>query len=434
MKIVMVGTGYVGLVSGLCFAEFGYETVCIDKNQSRLKSISEGKSPFYEPGLDDLLDKHINSTKRLTLSSDLAKEVKKANVIFITVGTPSRRLEDEADLSSIIDVAREIAVNISNYSVIVTKSTVPVGTTRKIKEIILEQISQDQFDVVANPEFLREGSAINDFMRPDRVVIGVDSKKSEQIIKEIYRPLYLLDTPIVSTSIETAEIIKYASNSFLATKISFINEIADLCEVAGANVKDVAKAMGLDKRIGSKFLHTGPGFGGSCFPKDVKAFSATAKKLGIDLSILNAVNLFNRARPVKISSKILKYYDDDLKNVTLTILGLSFKPNTDDIRDSTSLIIAQELLKKGIKIKVYDPKAMLNAKKEIRELEFCDNAYEACEQSNGLIIATEWNEFRALNLKKIKSLLVKPVIFDLRNIYNPSEISKLGMEYFGIGE
>ncbi|HIA60826.1 MAG TPA: UDP-glucose/GDP-mannose dehydrogenase family protein, partial [Pelagibacterales bacterium] len=417
MKIVMVGTGYVGLVSGLCFAEFGYETVCIDKNQSRLKSIREGKSPFYEPGLDDLLDKHINSTKRLTLSSDLAKEVKKANVIFITVGTPSRRLEDEADLSSIIDVAREIAVNISNYSVIVTKSTVPVGTTRKIKEIILEQISQDQFDVVANPEFLREGSAINDFMRPDRVVIGTDSKKSEQIIKEIYRPLYLLDTPIVSTSIETAEIIKYASNSFLATKISFINEIADLCEVAGANVKDVAKAMGLDKRIGSKFLHTGPGFGGSCFPKDVKAFSATAKKLGIDLSILNAVNLFNRARPVKISSKILKYYNDDLKNVTLTILGLSFKPNTDDIRDSTSLIIAQELLKKGIKIKVYDPKAMLNAKKEIRELEFCDNAYEACEQSNGLIIATEWNEFRALNLKKIKSLLVKPVIFDLRNIY-----------------
>ena len=430
----MVGTGYVGLVSGLCFAEFGYETVCIDKNQSRLKSIREGKSPFYEPGLDDLLDKHINSTKRLTLSSDLAKEVKKANVIFITVGTPSRRLEDEADLSSIIDVAREIAVNISNYSVIVTKSTVPVGTTRKIKEIILEQISQDQFDVVANPEFLREGSAINDFMRPDRVVIGTDSKKSEKIMKEIYRPLYLLDTPIVTTSIETAEIIKYASNSFLATKISFINEIADLCEVAGANVKDVAKAMGLDKRIGSKFLHTGPGFGGSCFPKDVKAFSATAKKLGIDLSILNAVNLFNRARPVKISSKILKYYNDDLKNVTLTILGLSFKPNTDDIRDSTSLIIAQELLKKGIKIKVYDPKAMLNAKKEIRELEFCDNAYEACEQSNGLIIATEWNEFRALDLNKIKSLLVKPVIFDLRNIYNPSEISKLGMEYFGIGE
>ena len=434
MKIVMVGTGYVGLVSGLCFAEFGYEIVCIDNNQSRLKNISEGKSPFYEPGLDDLLDKHINSTKRLTLSSDLAKEVKKANVIFITVGTPSRRLEDEADLSSIIDVAREIAVNISNYSVIVTKSTVPVGTTRKIKEIILEQISQDQFDVVANPEFLREGSAINDFMRPDRVVIGTDSKKSEKIMKEIYRPLYLLDTPIVSTSIETAEIIKYASNSFLATKISFINEIADLCEVAGANVKDVAKAMGLDKRIGSKFLHTGPGFGGSCFPKDVKAFSATAKKLGIDLSILNAVNLFNRARPVKISSKILKYYDDDLKNVTLTILGLSFKPNTDDIRDSTSLIIAQELLKKGIKIKVYDPKAMLNAKKEIRELEFCDNAYEACEQSSGLIIATEWNEFRALDLNKIKSLLVKPVIFDLRNIYNPSEISKLGMEYFGIGE
>ena len=433
MKIVMVGTGYVGLVSGLCFAEFGYKTVCIDKNQSRLKSISEGKSPFYEPGLDNLLDKHINATKRLILSSDLATEVKRADVIFITVGTPSRRLDGEADLSSIYDVAKEIAVNISKYSVIVSKSTVPVGTTRKIKEIILGQISQDQFDVVANPEFLREGSAINDFMRPDRVVIGTDSKKSEKIMKEIYRPLYLLDTPIVSTSIETAEMIKYASNSFLATKISFINEVADLCEAVGANVKDVAKAMGLDKRIGSKFLHAGPGFGGSCFPKDIKAFSVTAKKFDVNLSIVNAVNLSNRARPLRISSKISKYYDDDLKNVTLTILGLSFKPNTDDIRNSTSLFIAQELLQKGARLKTYDPKAMDNAAKEINELLFCKNAYEACEQSHGLIIATEWNEFRALDLNRIKSLLVRPVIFDLRNIYDSSEILTLGIEYFGIG-
>ena len=315
MKIVMVGSGYVGLVSGLCFAEFGYETACVDTDQARLKSISECKSPFYEPGLDALLKKHVDSTKLLTLSSNLADEVKKADVIFITVGTPSRRLEDEADLSSIYNVAKEIAVNISKYSVVVTKSTVPVGTTRKIKEIFLKQISQDQFDVVANPEFLREGSAINDFMRPDRIVIGVDSKKSENIMKEIYRPLYLLDTPIVSTSIETAEIIKYASNSFLATKISFINEIADLCEVSGANIKDVSKAMGLDKRIGSKFLHAGPGFGGSCFPKDVKAFSATARKLGIDLSIINTVNEFNKERPLKISNKISKYYNDNLKNI-----------------------------------------------------------------------------------------------------------------------
>ena len=434
MKIVMVGTGYVGLVSGLCFAEFGYETVCIDKNQSRLNSIISGKSPFYEPGLDDLLDKHINSTKRLTLSSDLAKEIKKADVIFITVGTPSRRLDNEADLSSIFSVVKEIAINISKYSVVVTKSTVPVGTTRKIKEIILGQISQDQFDVVANPEFLREGSAINDFMRPDRVIIGTDSKKSEKIMKEIYRPLYLLDTPIVATSIETAEIIKYASNSFLATKISFINEVADLCEAVGADVQDVAKAMGLDKRIGSKFLNSGPGFGGSCFPKDLKAFSATAKKFDIDLSIVNAVNEFNQKRPLKIASRISQYYNDDLKNITLTILGLSFKPNTDDIRDSTSIIIAKKLLQKGVKLKTYDPKAMLNVKKEMSELLICENAYEACEQSNGLIIATEWNEFRALDLQRVKSLLVQPVIFDLRNIYNPSEISTLGIEYFGIGK
>jgi len=434
MKIVMVGTGYVGLVSGLCFAEFGYETVCIDKNQSRLNSIISGKSPFYEPGLDNLLDKHINSTKRLILSSDLAKEIKKADVIFITVGTPSRRLDDEADLSSIFDVVKEIAVNISKYSVIVTKSTVPVGTTRKIKEIILGQISQDQFDVVANPEFLREGSAINDFMRPDRVVIGTDSKKSEKIMKEVYRPLYLLDTPIVSTTIETAEIIKYASNSFLATKISFINEVADLCEVVGADVQDVAKAMGLDKRIGSKFLNSGPGFGGSCFPKDVKAFFATAKKLGVDLSIVNSVNESNQKRPLKIASRISQYYRNDLKNTTLTILGLSFKPNTDDIRDSTSLIIARKLLEKGVRLKSYDPQAMHNVKNEMNEILICKNAYEACEQSSGLIIATEWNEFRALDLRRVKSLLVRPVIFDLHNIYNPSEISILGIEYFGIGK
>ncbi len=434
MKIVMVGSGYVGLVSGLCFAEFSYETVCVDTDKSRLKSIGECKSPFYEPGLDDLLDKHINSTKRLTLSSDLSKEVKTADVIFITVGTPSRRLDDEADLSAIFDVAKEIAINISNYSVVVTKSTVPVGTTRKIKEVILEQISQDKFDVVANPEFLREGSAINDFMQPDRVIIGTDSKKSEQIMKDIYRPLYLLDTPIVSTSLETAEIIKYASNSFLATKISFINEVANLCEVVGANVQDVAKAMGLDKRIGSKFLHAGPGFGGSCFPKDVKAFSVSAKKFDIDLSIVNAVNISNKERPLKIISKISKYYNEELKNVTLSILGLSFKPNTDDVRDSISLIIAKILLQKGVKIKTYDPKAMKNAEKEISELLFYNNAYEACEKSNGLIIATEWNEFRALDLNKIKKLMKDPVIFDLRNIYNETEVKNMGIEYYGVGK
>ena len=433
MKILMIGTGYVGLISGLCFAEFGFETVCIDKDKNRLQNIKEGKSPFYEPGLDDLLSKHINSTKLLKLSSNLPKEVKEAKVIFITVGTPSRRLADEADLSSVYDVIREIADNIDSYSVIVTKSTVPVGTTNKIKTIISDKISPDKFDVVANPEFLREGSAINDFMRPDRVIIGTDSKKAEQIMREIYRPLYLLETPIVSTTIETAEIIKYASNSFLATKISFINEIADLCEVVGADVQDVSKALGLDKRIGSKFLNSGPGFGGSCFPKDIKAFAVTAKKFNIDLSIINAVNIFNQKRPLRIVSKISNYYDDNLKNRTLTILGLSFKPNTDDIRDSSSLIIAKELLNKGAKLKVNDPKAMKNAKKEIDQLLTYDNVYEACEQSEGLIIATEWNEYRALDLHRIKSLLINPVIFDLRNIYNPNEVLIAGIKYFGIG-
>ena len=433
MKILMVGTGYVGLVSGLCFAEFGFETVCIDKDRNRLQNIKEGKSPFFEPGLDDLLNKHINSTKLLKLSSNLPKEVKNAEVIFITVGTPSRRLVDDADLSSVYDVVREIAANIDSYSVIVTKSTVPVGTTNKIKSIISEKISPDKFDVVANPEFLREGSALDDFMRPDRVVIGTDSEKAEKIMREIYRPLYLLETPIVSTTIETAEIIKYASNSFLATKISFINEVADLCEVVGADVQDVSKALGLDKRIGSKFLNSGPGFGGSCFPKDIKAFSATAKKLNIDLSIVNAVNIFNQNRPLRIVSKISKYYNDNLKNRTLTILGVSFKPNTDDIRDSSSLIIAKELLKKGAKLKVNDPKAMENAKKEIEELLTFDNIYEACKQSEGLIIATEWNEYRALDLLRIKSLLIEPVIFDLRNIYNPQEALIAGIKYFGIG-
>jgi UDPglucose 6-dehydrogenase len=433
MKIVMVGTGYVGLVSGLCFAEFGFETVCIDNDKSRVKDINDGITPFYEPGLNELLIKHLNLTKLITATSDLASSLKQANIVFITVGTPSKDLNNEANLSGLFEVAKEIAANIKDYCVIVTKSTVPVGTTRKIKEIISEKISHDKFDVVSNPEFLREGSAINDFMRPDRIVIGTETKRSEKIMREIYRPLYILETPIISTTIETAEIIKYASNSFLATKIAFINEVADLCEVTGANVQDVAKAMGIDKRIGSKFLHAGPGFGGSCFPKDVRAFSATAKKNNLKLSIIDAVNESNKKRPLTIVSKISEYYNNDLKNITLTILGLSFKPNTDDVRESTSLIIAKELLKKGAKLQVYDPAAINNAKSQIRELDSCANAYDACKQSSGLIIATEWNEFRALDLNRLQSLLKKPVIFDLRNIYDPKKIKALGIKYFGIG-
>ena len=433
MKLVMVGTGYVGLVSGACFAEFGFETVCVDKDKSRIEKIEKGNCPFFEPSMDDLLIKHSQKTKLLSFTTSLAEAIQNANIVFITVGTPSRRIEDEADLTAVWDVSHEIAKNIKSYCVIVIKSTVPVGTTKKIKKIIESKISSQNFDVVSNPEFLREGSAINDFMRPDRVVIGTESEKSEKIMRELYRPLKLNETPIVSTTIETSEVIKYASNSFLATKIGFINQVADLCEVVGANVQDVAKAMGIDKRIGSKFLHAGPGYGGSCFPKDVKAFKATAKKFNIDFSILDAVNSSNENRPQMIVKKILDTRKFD-SNSSIALLGLSFKPNTDDIRDSTSLKIAAILQKNNIKINCYDPVAMDNALKHNKTLNFFDSVYDACEGVDAIIIGTEWNEFRALNFTKIKEKIKEAIIFDLRNIYRSAELEELGFSYYGIGK
>ena len=433
MKLAIIGTGYVGLITGACFAEFGYQTVCIDKDQHRVKELNNSKCPFYEPGVEALLDKHLNKTKLLSFSDSLSKSINDADIIFITVGTPSKRIEGEADLSFVWDVAEEISNNISKYCVIVTKSTVPVGTTKDVKKIISKKINEKDFDVVSNPEFLREGSAINDFMHPDRIVIGCENKKSEDIMKELYRPLYLLETPIVSTTVESAEIIKYASNSFLATKISFINQVADLCEKVGADVQDVAKGMGIDKRIGSKFLHAGPGYGGSCFPKDVKAFIKTAKTHDVDLSILSSVNAFNEERVNKITNKfILKA--NLKKGDQISLLGLSFKPNTDDVRDSTSLKIAKLLQDKGIVVKSYDPEAMKNAKKENNELQLCESAYEACEDTKAIIIGTEWNEFRALDFLKIKESSKNLFIFDLRNIYNAKEIKDLGFQYFGTGK
>ena len=433
MKLVMVGAGYVGLVSGACFAEFGFETVCVDKDKSRIEKIEKGSCPFFEPGMDDLLIKHTQKTKLLSFTTSLADAMQNANIVFITVGTPSRRIEDEADLSAIWDVSHEIAKNIKNYCVIVTKSTVPVGTTKKIKKIIETKISSENFGVVSNPEFLREGSAINDFMRPDRVVIGTESKKSEKLMRDLYRPLNLIETPIVSTTIETSEVIKYASNSFLATKIGFINQVADLCEAVGANVQDVAKGMGIDKRIGAKFLHAGPGFGGSCFPKDVKAFAATAKKFNINFSILDAVKSSNEKRPQMIVKKILdtKKFDS---NSSIALLGLSFKPNTDDIRDSTSLKIASILQENNIKVNCYDPVAMVNAQQHNKTLIFFDSVYDACEGVNAIIIGTEWNEFRALNFTKIKEKIKDAIIFDLRNIYRSAELEELGFSYYGIGK
>ena len=433
MKLVMVGTGYVGLVSGACFAEFGFETVCVDKDKSRIEKIEKGNCPFFEPSMDDLLIKHSQKTKLLSFTTSLAEAMQNANIVFITVGTPSRRIEDEADLMAVWDVAHEIAKNIKSYCVIVIKSTVPVGTTKNIKKIIESKISSQNFDVVSNPEFLREGSAINDFMRPDRVVIGTESEKSEKLMRELYRPLKLNETPIVLTTIETSEVIKYASNSFLATKVGFINQVADLCEAVGANVQDVAKAMGIDKRIGSKFLHAGPGYGGSCFPKDVNAFKATAKKFNIDFSILDAVNSSNENRPQMIVKKILDTRKFD-SNSSIALLGLSFKPNTDDIRDSTSLKIAAILQKNNIKINCYDPVAMDNALKHNKTLNFFDSVYDACEGVNAIIIGTEWNEFRALNFTKIKEKIKEAIIFDLRNIYRSAELEELGFLYYGIGK
>ena len=433
MKLAIIGTGYVGLITGACFAEFGYQTVCIDKDENRVNDLNNSKCPFYEPGIEVLLDKHLNKTKLLSFSNSLSASIHDADIIFITVGTPSKRIEGEADLSFVWNVAEEISNNINKYCIVVTKSTVPVGTTKEVKSIIAKKINEKNFDVVSNPEFLREGSAINDFMRPDRVVIGSENKKSENIMRELYRPLYLLETPIVSTTVESAEIIKYASNSFLATKISFINQVADLCEKVGADVQDVAKGMGIDKRIGNKFLHAGPGYGGSCFPKDVKAFITTAQKHDVDLSILSSVDTFNENRINKISKKIISKANLN-KGDYVGLLGLSFKPNTDDVRDSTSLKIAKLLQDMGIFVKAYDPEAMDNAKKENTELQLFDSAYEACEDTKAIIIGTEWNEFRALNFLKIQKSSKNLIIFDLRNIYNAKEIEELGLQYFGTGK
>ena len=433
MNISIIGTGYVGLVSGVGFAEFGFNVTCIDKNQEHLDKLLNGNMPIYEPGLEELFNKHFKITKRLTLSNDIKSSLSDADVIFITVGTPSKRIDDEADLTAVYDVAAEIAESINKYCLVVTKSTVPVGTSRKIKEIIENKIDKKLFDIASNPEFLREGSAINDFMRPDRIIIGVESKKAEKILKSIYRPLYIIETPIFSTNIETAEVIKYASNSFLATKITFINEVANLCEKVGADIQDVSKAMGLDNRIGAKFLHAGPGFGGSCFPKDVRAFFKTGEENNVSLSIINAVNISNKERPRLLVEKISKYFSNNIKNLNFTLLGLSFKPNTDDIRESSSIDIGNRLFEAGANINTYDPKAMENTKKKYDNFKYFSDPYKACDNADAIIICTEWNEFRALDFYELKKIVNRPVLFDLRNLYNQEEMKNSGWEHISVG-
>ena len=433
MKLVIVGTGYVGLVSGLCFSELGFETICVDRDATRINELKKGVCPIFEPGVNELLEKHLNNTKLISFTTSIKEAMKNSDIVFITVGTPTRRINNEADLTSIMEVAEEIAENINSYCVVVTKSTVPPGTTNDVKDIIKSKVLSENFDVVSNPEFLKEGSAINDFMQPDRVVIGADSEKPKTLIKNLYKNLNLKENSLFLTTIESSEIIKYASNSFLATKIAFINQVSDLCEKVGANIQDVSRGMGLDKRIGAKFLEAGPGYGGSCFPKDVKAFINSAKKNDVNFSILETVDLSNEIRPNEIVEKIINLQPFDSSS-TICLLGLTFKPNTNDIRDSTSIKIAKLLHEKKIKINCYDPAISKSDKLKNNQFNYFESPYEACNNVNAIIVGTEWEEFLSLDFAKIKKSINEPIIFDLRNIYNQIEIEKLGFVYYGIGK
>ena len=393
MNITMLGTGYVGLVSGTCFSEFGFDVCCVDKDKDKINNLKNDIIPIYEPGLQNLVKKNKNSG-RLSFSNDIDQNIKKADIVFIAVGTPSRRGDGHADLTYVYEAAEKIAKNLDGYTVIVNKSTVPVGTGAEVKNIIKKINPDALFDVVSNPEFLREGNAIEDFMRPDRVVVGIETEKAKQLMSIIYKPLYLIETPILFTDLNTAELIKYSANAFLAVKISYINQMSDLCEKVGADVHDVAKGIGLDKRIGSKFLHPGPGYGGSCFPKDTLALVQTAKEYDSNLSIVETVVQYNKQRKSDMADKIIEAFNNNCQNKKISILGLSFKPETDDMRDSPSLDIIPILKEKGFDISVFDPVAMDEAKKILKNIEFSNNIEECLQDSDGLVILTEWNEFR----------------------------------------
>ena len=432
MRIAMIGAGYVGLVSGACFSEFGFNVACVDRDKERIERLTEGDIPIFEPGLESLILKNTTSG-RLSFTTSLSEALVDTDAIFIAVGTPSRRGDGHADLTFVYDVAREISSKIKDYTVIVTKSTVPVGTGDKIEKIIEETNPSVKCDVVSNPEFLREGSAIDDFMRPDRVVIGTSSEKAREILRQIYRPLFLRETPILFTDRNTAELIKYAGNTFLATKITFINEISDLCEKVGANIQDVAKGIGLDGRIGPKFLHPGPGYGGSCFPKDTLALVSTAQSAGSPIRIVETVVDINDKRKKGLIERVRTIIKDGVEGKQVAVLGITFKPNTDDMRDSPSLELIPALVKGGAMVNVYDPEGMENAKKIINNVQWCDNAYDALTGSDVGIILTEWNEFRALDLNRVKGEMRNPLILDLRNIYEMDEMSTAGFEYHCLG-
>ncbi len=432
MRIAMVGTGYVGLVSGACFSEFGIEVVCIDKDEEKIARLGRGEIPIYEPGLAALI---VNNARdgRLSFTGDLGAAVGTADAVFIAVGTPSRRGDGHADLSYVYAAAREIASALAGYTVVVTKSTVPVGTGREVQRIIRGMRPDADFDMVSNPEFLREGSAIGDFMRPDRVVIGAESERARELMQRIYRPLYLIETPILFTGLETAELIKYAANSFLATKVSFINEIADLCEKLGTDVHDVSRGIGLDGRIGRKFLHPGPGYGGSCFPKDTVALVRIAQEAGVRLSIVETVVEANATRKARMAEKVIEACGGSLAGKTVAVLGLTFKPNTDDMRESASLEVIPALKRAGAVVRAFDPEGVPEAKRLLEGVVWCESAYGTLEGADALAILTEWNEFRALDLKRIKSLLKAPVVIDYRNIYRPEEMAAAGFRYTSLG-
>jgi UDPglucose 6-dehydrogenase len=435
MRIAMIGAGYVGLVSGACFSEFGVSVTCVDSDAGKIERLKRGEMPIYEPGLDQLVASNA-AAGRLAFTTDLKAAVSGADAVFIAVGTPSRRGDGHADLSYVFAAASEIAEALAESpgerTVIVTKSTVPVGTGRRVARILRNALPPSRFDVASNPEFLREGSAIEDFMRPDRVVIGTDSEHARGVLRALYRPLYLLETPIVFTTLESAELIKYAANAFLATKITFINEIADLCEAVGADVQDIARGIGLDGRIGGKFLHAGPGFGGSCFPKDCQALVRTAEIAKTPLAIVDTVLHANDARKRRMADRIAAACGD-LEGQTLAVLGLTFKPNTDDMRDSPALSILPVLHEAGAKIRTFDPEGMAEAKKLMPELDYCADAYTAMDGADALVLITEWNEFRALDLARVKRLLRRPLVIDLRNIYPPDEMAAAGLVYHSIG-
>ncbi|MBB4265583.1 UDP-glucose dehydrogenase family protein [Roseospira visakhapatnamensis] len=432
MRISMIGTGYVGLVSGTCFSEFGVEVICVDKDAAKIDRLNQGEIPIFEPGLDALVTSNV-AAGRLSFTTDLAAAVARSDAVFIAVGTPSRRGDGHADLTYVYDAAREIAAAMNGYTVVVTKSTVPVGTGRAVERIIRETRPDADFDMVSNPEFLREGSAINDFMRPDRVVIGTESERAQQVMRQLYRVLYLIETPILFTSLETSELTKYAANTFLATKITFINEIADLCEHVGADVHDVARGIGLDGRIGRKFLHPGPGYGGSCFPKDTLALVTTARDTGSPLRIVETVVDINARRKRAMADKIIAACEGSVAGKTIAILGLTFKPNTDDMRDSPSLDIVPALLEAGATVRAFDPEGMDEARALLPDITYCDDAYEAMTGADALVVLTEWNAFRALNLARVKEALNAPVMIDLRNVYTPADMAAAGFRYTSVG-